>query len=132
MNSDNMALSGETIDFGPCAFLDAYDLSTVFSSIDAHGRYAYANQPDIAHWNLARLAESLLPLLDPKPDHAIGRARELLDIFPACTPCSSRWIRPTQTPQAGPDFLIRPRPAPLPTARFAERDVSDSPQDPPA
>ena len=83
MNTDNMALSGETIDFGPCAFLDAYDPSTVFSSIDAHGRYAYANQPDIAHWNLARLAESLLPLLDPKPDHAIGRARELLDIFPA-------------------------------------------------
>lgn len=82
MNTDNMALSGETIDFGPCAFLDAYDPSTVFSSIDARGRYAYASQPDIAHWNLARLAESLLPLLDSKPDPALERANEILGTFP--------------------------------------------------
>jgi uncharacterized protein YdiU (UPF0061 family) len=70
MNTDNMAISGETIDYGPCAFMDTFDPSTVFSSIDHHGRYAYANQPTIAAWNLARLAESLLPLLDPDPETA--------------------------------------------------------------
>ena len=64
MNTDNMALSGETIDYGPCAFMDAYDPATVFSSIDHGGRYAYGNQPPIAHWNLARLAEAMLPLFD--------------------------------------------------------------------
>ena len=64
MNTDNMALSGETIDYGPCAFMDAYDPATVFSSIDHGGRYAYGNQPPIAQWNLARLAEALLPLFD--------------------------------------------------------------------
>ena len=63
MNTDNMAVSGETIDYGPCAFMDAYDPATVFSSIDTHGRYAYENQPKMAVWNLARLAEALLPLL---------------------------------------------------------------------
>ena len=63
MNTDNMALSGATIDYGPCAFMDAYDPATVFSSIDRHGRYAFAQQPLIAHWNLARLAEALVPLL---------------------------------------------------------------------
>ena len=63
MNTDNMALSGETIDYGPCAFMDAYDPETVFSSIDINGRYAYGNQPHIAAWNLARFAETLLPLL---------------------------------------------------------------------
>ena len=65
MNTDNMAISGETIDYGPCAFMDHYDPATVFSSIDTHGRYAYANQPRIAHWNLARLGEALLSLIDP-------------------------------------------------------------------
>ena len=64
MNTDNMALSGETIDYGPCAFMDAYDPATVFSSIDHGGRYAYGNQPPIAQWNLARLAEAMLPLFD--------------------------------------------------------------------
>ena len=64
MNTDNMALSGETIDYGPCAFMDAYDPVTVFSSIDSGGRYAYGNQPPIAQWNLARLAEAMLPLFD--------------------------------------------------------------------
>ena len=75
MNTDNMALSGETIDFGPCAFMDAYNPNTVFSSIDESGRYAYANQPRAAHWNLARFAETLLPILDPSPERAVG-ARE--------------------------------------------------------
>src|ERR1700690_1711062 len=73
MNTDNMTLSGETIDFGPCAFMDAYDPATVFSSIDTFGRYSYQNQPRAAQWNLARLAESLLPLIDAVP----GRALEL-------------------------------------------------------
>ena len=71
MNTDNMAISGETIDYGPCAFMDQYDPATVFSSIDTRGRYAYANQPKIAQWNLARLAETLVPLIDAdeKPRH---------------------------------------------------------------
>ena len=64
MNTDNMAIAGETIDYGPCAFMDAYDPDTVFSSIDQMGRYAYKNQPMIAQWNLVRLAETLLPLID--------------------------------------------------------------------
>ena len=83
MNTDNMALSGETIDYGPCAFMDRYDPATVFSSIDAGGRYAYANQPLIAQWNLARLAETLLPLLDENPERAVDRATGVLDDFPA-------------------------------------------------
>ena len=64
MNTDNMTVSGETIDFGPCAFMDEYDPATVFSFIDRRGRYAYGNQPHILQWNLARLAETLLPLID--------------------------------------------------------------------
>jgi len=83
MNTDNMALSGETIDYGPCAFMDAYDPATVFSSIDAGGRYAYGNQPAIAQWNLARLAEAMLPLFDPDADRAVERATAALDRFPA-------------------------------------------------
>ena len=82
MNTDNMALSGETIDYGPCAFMDAYDPATVFSSIDHGGRYAYGNQPPIAQWNLARLAEAMLPLFDPDVDRAIERATAALDRFP--------------------------------------------------
>jgi serine/tyrosine/threonine adenylyltransferase len=82
MNTDNMALSGETIDYGPCAFMDAYDPETVFSSIDHGGRYAYGNQPAIAHWNLARLAEAMLPLFDPETDRAVERATAVLDRFP--------------------------------------------------
>ena len=74
MNTDNMALSGETIDYGPCAFMDAYDPATVFSSIDRHGRYAYDNQPGIAQWNLARLGEALLPLIHPEEKRAIDLA----------------------------------------------------------
>jgi uncharacterized protein YdiU (UPF0061 family) len=82
MNTDNMALSGETIDYGPCAFMDAYDPATVFSSIDAGGRYAYGNQPAIAQWNLARLAEAMLPLFDADVDRALERATAALDRFP--------------------------------------------------
>jgi uncharacterized protein YdiU (UPF0061 family) len=83
MNTDNMTVSGETIDYGPCAFMDAYDPGTVFSSIDTGGRYAYANQPLIARWNLARLAEALLPLLDDDADRAVALATEVIDAFPA-------------------------------------------------
>jgi uncharacterized protein YdiU (UPF0061 family) len=81
MNTDNMALSGETIDYGPCAFMDAYDPRTVFSSIDQGGRYAYANQPVIAQWNLARFAETLLFLIDPVPEQAVALATEALEPF---------------------------------------------------
>ena len=82
MNTDNMTISGETIDYGPCAFMDQYDPATVFSSIDTHGRYAYANQPKIAQWNLARLAETLLPLIDADSNRAIARATEVIHAFP--------------------------------------------------
>ncbi|MBB3608782.1 protein adenylyltransferase SelO [Rhizobium sp. BK602] len=78
MNTDNMTVSGETIDFGPCAFMDAYDPATVFSSIDRQGRYAYANQPGIGQWNLARLGETLLPLIDPTLDTAVDLANTVI------------------------------------------------------
>ena len=81
MNTDNMALSGETIDYGPCAFMDAYDPATVFSSIDLHGRYAYGNQPHIAGWNLARFAETLLPLLHVNQEQALKLAQDALADF---------------------------------------------------
>jgi serine/tyrosine/threonine adenylyltransferase len=81
MNTDNMAISGETIDYGPCAFMDKYDPKTVFSSIDHGGRYAYVNQPAIAQWNLARLAEALLPLIDSDSDKAVGLATGVLESF---------------------------------------------------
>jgi uncharacterized protein YdiU (UPF0061 family) len=82
MNTDNMALSGETIDYGPCAFMDRYDPSTVFSSIDAGGRYSYGNQPAIARWNLARLAEAMLPLFGDTVERAAERATAVIDRFP--------------------------------------------------
>jgi uncharacterized protein YdiU (UPF0061 family) len=81
MNTDNCSIAGETIDYGPCAFLDAYDPNAVFSSIDAHGRYAFARQPAIAQWNLARLAECLLPLIAADDDAAVARATEAVDAF---------------------------------------------------
>ena len=81
MNTDNMTISGETIDYGPCAFMEAFDPSTVFSSIDETGRYAYGNQPVIAEWNLARLAEALLPLLHDDQDRAVAMAVESLEAF---------------------------------------------------
>lgn len=79
MNTDNMALSGETIDYGPCAFMDAYDPATVFSSIDTHGRYAYGQQPKIGAWNLARFAETLLPLLHDDEQEAVKLAQQALE-----------------------------------------------------
>jgi uncharacterized protein YdiU (UPF0061 family) len=81
MNTDNMTISGETIDYGPCAFMEAYDPVTVFSSIDYAGRYAYGNQPAVAEWNLARFAETLLPLLDDDAEHSIALATESLGGF---------------------------------------------------
>ncbi|MCJ8517325.1 uncharacterized protein YdiU (UPF0061 family) [Pseudorhizobium tarimense] len=81
MNTDNMTLSGETIDFGPCAFLDEYDQMKVFSSIDQGGRYAYRNQPGIGQWNIARLAECLLPLIDEDQDKAVLTANHVLSAF---------------------------------------------------
>lgn len=83
MNTDNMALSGETIDYGPCAFMDAYDPATVFSSIDHGGRYAFGNQPPIAQWNLTRLAEAMLPLFDADQARAIERATAAIERFQA-------------------------------------------------
>ncbi|MGQ9860954.1 MAG: protein adenylyltransferase SelO [Thiobacillaceae bacterium] len=81
MNTDNMAISGESIDFGPCAFMEVYDPRAVFSSIDEMGRYAYAEQPRIARWNLARLAETLLPLVSADEGHAVALATEVIDEF---------------------------------------------------
>ncbi|MCK9249075.1 MAG: YdiU family protein [Solirubrobacteraceae bacterium] len=83
MNTDNLAISGETIDYGPCAFVDAYDRATVFSSIDHGGRYAFGNQPMLAQWGLARLAEALVPLIDEDRDAAVAAATEALNAFPA-------------------------------------------------
>ena len=81
MNTDNMTISGETIDYGPCAFMDAYDPATVFSSIDIQGRYAYGNQPHIAGWNLARFAETLLPLLHDNQEQAVKLAQDAISDF---------------------------------------------------
>jgi uncharacterized protein YdiU (UPF0061 family) len=83
MNTDNTTISGETIDYGPCAFMDAFDPATVFSSIDDRGRYAYGNQPRILQWNLARLAETLLPLIDENSEAAVEAATEVLSGFAA-------------------------------------------------
>jgi uncharacterized protein YdiU (UPF0061 family) len=81
MNTDNTTISGETIDYGPCAFMDTFDPATVFSSIDERGRYAYGNQPSVLQWNLARLAEALLPLLDESSEAAVDAATEVLNGF---------------------------------------------------
>ena len=81
MNTDNMAISGETIDYGPCAFMDTYNPATVFSSIDHGGRYSFGNQPAIAQWNLTRLAEALLPIIDRDQSKAIERAQESIGLF---------------------------------------------------
>ena len=81
MNTDNMSIAGETIDYGPCAFMDNYDPLTVYSYIDRGGRYAYANQPAIGQWNLTRLAECLLPLIDEDIDRAVAQAKEALESF---------------------------------------------------
>jgi uncharacterized protein YdiU (UPF0061 family) len=91
MNTDNMAVSGETIDYGPCAFMDAYDPDTVFSSIDRGGRYAYANQPSITRWNFARLAETLLPLFYEERSLAADFANEVLGSFEGMF--QKRWLK---------------------------------------
>ena len=83
MNTDNMTISGETIDYGPCAFMDTYDPKTVFSSIDHQGRYSYFNQPGITKWNLERFAETLIPLIDEKEEKAVEIVNEVLDYFSA-------------------------------------------------
>ena len=90
MNTDNMSLAGETFDYGPCAFMNAYDPGTVFSSIDEHGRYAFGNQPQVAHWNLSRFAEALLPAIDPDEKTAIDKANDLLHRFTGMF--ESRWM----------------------------------------
>jgi uncharacterized protein YdiU (UPF0061 family) len=111
MNTDNMAISGETIDYGPCAFMNAYRLDTVFSSIDHAGRYAYGNQPAIAQWNLARFGETLLPLLDSDQEKAIAIASEILGEYPAMF--ERYWLTGMrnklglQTSEAGDGELIR-------------------------
>lgn len=91
MNTDNMCISGETIDYGPCAFMNSYDPQTVFSSIDAQGRYAYGNQPYIAHWNLSCLASALLPLIASDKEEAIRLAEECLTKFPAIY--EQKWLK---------------------------------------
>ncbi|MCD4532859.1 YdiU family protein [Nocardioides sp. cx-169] len=94
MNTDNMTISGETIDYGPCAFLEAFDPATVFSSIDETGRYAYGNQPLVAEWNLARLAEALLPLIHDDQEQAVALAVESLGTFrPAYSEAWSHGMR---------------------------------------
>ncbi|WP_210468151.1 YdiU family protein [Sporosarcina sp. 6E9] len=90
MNTDNMAICGETIDYGPCAFMDTYDPATVFSSIDIQGRYAYGNQPSIAGWNLARLAETLIPLLHEDESEALKLAQDTISRFPEAY--QSSWL----------------------------------------
>lgn len=82
MNTDNMLICGETVDYGPCAFMDNFNPNQVYSSIDHQGRYAYSNQPSIAHWNLSRLAQALIPLLDPDTDRAVSIAQAAIDTFP--------------------------------------------------
>ena len=111
MNTDNVTISGETIDYGPCAFMDDYDAKTVFSSIDENGRYAYGNQPVIAQWNLARFAETLIPLITPDDnDKAIQLATDVLNQFPELY--QSQWLREMQaklglmSPQEGDLDLI--------------------------
>ena len=91
MNTDNMAISGETIDYGPCAFMDTYDPNTVFSSIDRNGRYAYANQATIAQWNIARFAETLLPLIDDNMDKSIELAEKTINQFQEIY--HNKWIK---------------------------------------
>lgn len=90
MNTDNMSIAGETIDYGPCAFMNAYDPDTVFSSIDTQGRYAFGKQPDIALWNITRFAEALLPLIDDNTEKAIEKATQILQTYPALF--NQKWL----------------------------------------
>ncbi len=107
MNTDNTTISGETIDYGPCAFLDAFDPATAFSSIDHRGRYAYGNQPAIAQWNLARLGETLLPLIDEDADAAVAAATAELDRFAGSYErhLSAGWAAKLGLPAPDPDLV---------------------------
>jgi serine/tyrosine/threonine adenylyltransferase len=111
MNTDNMTISGETIDYGPCAFMDRYDPQTLFSTIDRGGRYAYANQPAVARWNLARLAEALLALFDPDESKALKLANDAIerfgDLFDAQFTGRMRRKIGLELPEAGDAALIR-------------------------
>ena len=91
MNTDNMSIAGETIDYGPCAFMDEYDPNTVFSYIDKHGRYAFGNQSSIAQWNIARLAESLLPLIHEDQASAVNLATETVNQFSSIY--ENKWLK---------------------------------------
>ena len=105
MNTDNMTISGETIDYGPCAFMDVFDPATVYSSIDEAGRYAYGNQPLVAQWNLARLAEALLPLFHEDQDQAVALAQESLGTFHS--QYSAEWLAGMKTKLGLADSLGR-------------------------
>ena len=120
MNTDNMTISGESIDFGPCAFMEAYHPEAVFSSIDHGGRYAYANQPHIARWNLARLAETLLPLIDDEPQRAVEQATEVLDAFPGWFEAA---LRRGQRAKLG---LLDPGPPTVDTDADPQAEVDDA------
>ncbi len=111
MNTDNMTISGETIDYGPCAFMDAFDPRTVYSSIDETGRYSYGNQPFVAEWNLARLGETLLPLMGDDQDDAVSRLSEALGAFRAHY--SSAWSAGMRDKLGLPEALDREVTAPL-------------------
>ncbi len=118
MNTDNMTISGETIDYGPCAFMEAYDPATVFSSIDHGGRYAYANQPLIARWNLARLAETLLPLIaedesEAAVQHAVAQVTQVIDAFPGFYDHALRQGQRRKLGLVAP-ALAPPTPSPMP------------------
>lgn len=111
MNTDNMTVSGETIDYGPCAFMDVFDYSTVYSSIDHGGRYAYANQPIVAEWNLARLAEALVPLLDDDQEQAVKLAIGALETFRPRY--SGAWLAGMRTKLGLPDDIADEVASPL-------------------
>ncbi len=105
MNTDNTAISGETIDYGPCAFMDVFHPETVYSSIDHGGRYAYGNQPRIAQWNLARFAETLLPLIDENPQNAAALAMRVIEAFPGRFELAveTGWCHKIGLPEATPE-----------------------------
>ena len=108
MNTDNMSISGETIDYGPCAFMNAYNPKTVFSSIDAQGRYAYQNQPSILTWNLTRLAEALIPLVHDKKDESIKLLTEVLQLIkPVYPPPTTLTSHPATPPPTTADAPVR-------------------------
>ena len=122
MNTDNVTISGETIDYGPCAFMEAYDPATVFSSIDHAGRYAYGNQPAVAQWNLARFAETLLPLFADDQDQAVELAVQSLGAFGDCY--EKAWTAGTKAKLGLPDAVAEDVVKPLATDLFAQLQQS--------